>query len=155
MWLPYQRIKQRCVEDRLVEPWVEKTVEHGMTYGLSSAGYDCRIDQSVYVRAHGFELASTIEWFNLPNDLTLHPTDKSTWARRGLAVQNTVGEPGWRGHLTLELTNHSDDDIVVLEGMPICQMMFALLSEPTEKPYNGKYQDQRRGPVPAIFEKVD
>ncbi len=94
-------------------------------------------------------LASTIERFKMPNNLVGIVHDKSTWARRGIAVQNTVIEPGWEGWLTLELTNHGPEPVLLKRGMGISQILFHLLDEPTEIPYEGKYQDQERGPVAA------
>jgi len=79
--------------------------------------------------------------------------DKSTWARLGIAVQNTVIEPGWEGYLTLEITNHSRDRVTILRGSGIAQVIFQFLDLPSEKPYDGKYQDQARGPVAAIHEE--
>ena len=81
---------------------------------------------------------------------TVH--DKSTWARQGLAAQTTVIEPGWRGYLTLELTNHGYSDIILKDGMPIAQIIFWKMSEPTEIAYRGKYQDQPSGAQPALFD---
>lgn len=93
-------------------------------------------------------LASTIEHFTMPDDVLGEVKDKSSWARRGLAVQNTVIEPGWRGHLTLELTNHGDEGLTIHRGQPIAQIIFhQVLGLVT--PYDGKYQDQARGPQDA------
>lgn len=88
----------------------------------------------------------------MPIDLLGRVADKSTLARRGLAVQNTIIEPGWRGYLTLELSNHGRDAIEIVAGMPIAQIIFDVLDEPAERPYAGKYQDQRAGAVPARVE---
>jgi len=114
-----------------------------------------RIDQDVTIPPGGFALASTMEYFSMPDDVLGIVHDKSTWARRGLAAQNTVIEPGWRGWLTLELTNHLSADtgscIVLQAGMPIVQIIFHLVDNPVDKPYDGKYQDQPRGPVPAKY----
>src|ERR1700678_1313663 len=91
----------------IITPFYERTVENGLSYGLSSCGYDVRVAQDIMMNANEFmrfRLASTIEHFNMPNFLVGRVHDKSTWARRGLAVQNTIIEPGWRGHLTLELS---------------------------------------------------
>lgn len=154
MLLPYQDIQLRCQTMKMIDPYVESTVAFGMTYGLGPAGYDVRIAEHVYLPAGGFSLASTIESFNIPDDLLPLVVNKSTWARRGLSAFNTVAEPGWRGKsLTLELANHGPDDIVLKRGMPICQILFLMLRAPTEMPYNGKYQDQPAGPVPAIYDK--
>jgi dCTP deaminase len=124
-----------------------------MTYGLGPAGYDVRIDQYLTMVPGSSMLASTMERFQMPLDLLGRVTDKSTWARRFLTVQNTIIEPGWCGYLTLELTNHSDVDIHIMRGMPIAQIIFDVLDEPTEKPYMGKYQNQQSGPVAARLQK--
>jgi dCTP deaminase len=54
-----------------------------------------------------------------------------------LTVQNTVIEPGWRGYLTLELTNHGPNRLEIPAGSPIAQIIFEMLDEPTEQPYRG------------------
>ena len=128
------------------------------TYGLGPAGYDLRLDEvegyakgeRVFVLAPGqFVLASAMEQFQMPDDLLGVVHDKSTLARLGLAVQNTVIEPGWRGYLTLELTNHSDEPLTLIRGIGICQVIFHLLDAPSSVAYDGKYQDQERGPQGA------
>jgi dCTP deaminase len=88
----------------------------------------------------------------MPPDVIGFVHDKSSWARKGLAVQNTVIEPGWRGYLTLELTNHGRDALEITEGDPIAQIVFHYLDALTEQPYVGKYQDQGYGPQRAIEE---
>lgn len=91
---------------RPVEPFVERDVSYGRSYGLSVAGYDLRIAETVWVWPLWGRLASTVERFDMPNDVLGIIHDKSSNARRFLTVQNTVAEPGWRGYLTLELTRH-------------------------------------------------
>lgn len=153
MILPYQQIKARCFMYGLIQPWQERTVMNGKTFGLSSAGYDVRIAQTVVLSPGACELASTVERIDMQDDIIAQVADKSTWARRFLTVQNTIIEPGWEGFLTLELVNHSHELIVINEGDPIAQLIFMQLSEPTEKPYSGKYQNQPYGPQPAINEQ--
>ena len=129
------------------------------THGCSPAGYDLRLDrvkgayqlgEHLWRLAPGeFALASAIEEFQMPPDLLGVVHDKSSWARRGLACQNTVIEPGWRGFLTLELTNHSREPLCLRQGVGICQVIFHLLDEPTFHPYDGVYQDQAAGPQEA------
>lgn len=152
MILPYQHIRSRCQIDGLITPWSERTKEHGMTYGLGPAGYDVRIADSLMLFPGAFRLASTIERFNMPYDLIAQVCDKSTWARKGICVQNTIIEPGWHGYLTIELTNHSESAIEIKEGAPICQIIFFELAFPTYLPYQGKYQDQPNHAVEAIEE---
>jgi len=143
---------------RPVEPFIEATKMHGMTAGLSHCGYDIRIRDRVSLTSasddygnFSFRIASTLERFVMPNDVMGVVHDKSTWARRGLSVFNTVIEPGWSGWLTLELVNHSDDYLIIPAGAPIAQVIFHRLDEPTEG-YSGKYQDQPDRPVEAILE---
>lgn len=135
-----------------IKNMVERSHSNGMTYGLGPAGYDCRIDQTITVHPGKFELASTMEEFQIPDYLIATVHDKSTWARRGLAVQTTVAEPGWCGFLTLEISNHNALPITIERGSPICQILFHVLDRPTDRPYRGKYQHQPAEPVPAVLE---
>lgn len=143
-------------------PFSERAISNGMTYGLGPAGYDVRIAETVELgtqRTIGKTynmpravLASTVEHFNMPNDCIAYVKDKSTWARRFVLVQNTIIEPNWRGFLTLEITYEGDEGVVIEAGSPIAQIVFHKLDEPTEIPYDGKYQDQDAGPQMAILE---
>lgn len=143
-----------------------KAKGHGVSYGLTEAGYDIRIKQEVRFFGLGarkvevydpgnaattlpgrFALASAIEPFQMPNNLVGYVKDKSTWARRGLSVFNTVVEPGWKGHLTIELVYHGDGELVIPAGAGIAQVLFHRIEEPAS--YDGKYQGQADEPVPA------
>jgi dCTP deaminase len=148
--LAYQHIKERCRFNDLIHPWSERQIYEGMTYGLGPSGYDIRLAEPAFVPTGGFVLASSMERFTMPDDLVARVCDKSTLARRGLFVQNTIIEPGWRGFLTLELTAHVEINLPA--GTPIAQIVFDLLSAPTHLPYRGKYQDQPSGPVSAHME---
>lgn len=134
-----------------VSPFVERTLHEptGTTFGVSACGYDVRLDQEILLEAGDFKLASTFEYFMMPDDVVGVVHDKSTWARRGLAVQNTVIEPGWCGYLTLELTNHTKGTLLLPEGTPVAQILFHSLDQVTDSPYRGKYQNQERGPQSA------
>jgi dCTP deaminase len=144
MILPAQEIRKLR---GMVEPFCERTVQEGMSYGLSHAGYDVRIAESFWLHQDNrFMLASTIEKFEMPNDVVGMVHDKSSWARRGVSLFNTVIEPSWRGFLTLELAYHGRPDLFIEAGSPIAQIVFMRLTEPTEQPYSGKYQNQESGP---------
>lgn len=135
-----------------VEPvrpmYSQKLREHGVSYGLSEAGYDIRIKQDVTLYPfRRFTLASTVEQFQMPDDLVGIVHDKSTWARRGLSVFNTVIEPGWEGFLTLELVYHRWWPLHIPAGAGIAQVIFHQLDEPVA--YTGKYQGQPDEPVKA------
>lgn len=144
----------------------EKLKAHGTSYGLSEAGYDIRLKQdlvfqpqytplsiridnekSVYSR---FTLASAIEEFDMPPDLVGVVHDKSTWARQGVSVFNTVIEPGWKGFLTLEIVFHGNEPVHIPSGSGIAQVLFHQLQVSAE--YNGKYQNQKDEPVPSKWE---
>lgn len=154
MILPDFMIRERGI----FTPFHERSKQRGMSYGLSYAGYDVRIDLDNPIKAMRLEpgafiLASTIEHFDMPSNVLGIVHDKSTWARRGLAAQNTVIEPGWKGYLTLELTNHGPEPIVIEHGDPIAQIVLHLLAAPPESVYEGKYQNQEKGPQEARFEQ--
>lgn len=135
------------------------------SYGLSEAGYDIRIKQQIrfYIDHEGkrqvavegrwndepgrFTLASAIEEFQMPSSLVGIVHDKSTWARTGLSVFNTVIEPGWNGFLTLELVYNGDDDLIIPAGSGIAQVIFHSLCNAAL--YDGKYQNQEDRPVEA------
>lgn len=126
-----------------------KLKEHGVSYGLSEAGYDLRIKQAVTLHPFKrFALASTIEKFDMPQDLVAVVHDKSTWARKGLSVFNTVIEPDWRGWLTLELVYYGWKPLRIPAGAGIAQAIFHRIEEPASYG-NGKYQDQADRPVGA------
>lgn len=150
MILSAQSIRKRGI----FTPFCERAHAHGMTYGLGPAGYDVRIAETILLHPGDFRLASTLERFDMPDDVLGKVSDKSTWARRGVVVQNTIIEPGWRGYLTLEIFNHAPEELLVKAGMPIAQIILQLLDAPTEQPYVGKYQDQRAGAVEAILKST-
>jgi dCTP deaminase len=142
----------------MIAPFVERGVVRGMSFGLGPASYDIRIAESVTIEAGEFKLASTMEQFCIPNDVLIVVHDKSTWARRGLSVFNTIFDPGWGepgryAYATLELVNHGRETMTILHGDPIAQVVCHLLTETTTQPYGfngtGKYQNQERGPQGA------
>lgn len=137
----------------------------GASYGLGEAGYDITLAQDITffgspddcyqvddkpVKVGRFVIASAIEEFQMPNDLVGIVHDKSTWARKGLSVFNTVIEPGWRGFLTLELVYHGSGHLHLPKGVGIAQVIFH--STAMQAQYSGKYQDQPNEPVQAKHE---
>lgn len=137
----------------IITPFCERTVLNGMTFGLSSCGYDVRVAQEINLSSFNpFVLASTIEHFIMPTNVLGRVCDKSSWARLGLAVQNSIMEPGWEGFLTLELSCNSHNRLNIRKGAPIAQIVFDFLDESTESPYCGKYQNQGPNPQRSISE---
>lgn len=144
----------------LLSPCEEPGTFEGVSHGLGPAGYDLRlvlppdpdspVPRTIYFIEPGeFLLVAAAEHFTMPNDLVGVVHDKSSWARRGLTVQNTVIEPGWRGYLTLELVNHGPVQLPLIEGQGIAQVLFHRTDAPVLWPYDGKYQDQDYGPQAA------
>lgn len=152
---------------------------NGCSHGMSEAGYDIRIAEDITFHPGerkwwkpwnmqpsitrwrknaewsdptiigNFCLASTIEEFQMPSNLTGIVHDKSTWARRGLSVFNTVIEPGWKGFLTLELVFNGPDPIKIPSGTGIAQVIFHETRQHIT--YDGKYQNAKAGPQEAII----
>ncbi len=141
---------RKLYDTRPLTPMADmKLKEHGVSYGLSEAGYDLRIKQAVTLHPFKrFALASTIEKFDMPPDLVAVVHDKSTWARKGLSVFNTVIEPDGRGWLTLELVYYGWKPLRIPAGAGIAQAIFHRIEEPASYG-NGKYQDQADRPVGA------
>ena len=126
-----------------------KTQFNGVSHGLSEAGYDIRIKQSMWLHPfRRFRLASSFEHFDMPKNMIGIVHDKSTWARRGLSVFNTIIEPDWKGFLTLELVYHGIKPLHIRSGSGIAQVIFHQIQ--SEASYgDGKYQNQADQPVGA------
>jgi dCTP deaminase len=106
-----------------------------------------------------FVLGSTLERVRLPDDLVARLEGKSSLGRLGLLIHSTAGfiDPGWDGHVTLELSNVANLPITIYYGMKIGQLSFVQLTEPASAPYGSdglgsKYQGQR-GPTPSRYWK--
>jgi deoxycytidine triphosphate deaminase len=97
-------------------------------------------------------LAHTIEDFIMPDNVSAQVCDKSSFARVFVSAFNTFFDPGFEGNATLELVNLSPDVVEIKAGDPICQLVFSFLDQPTDRPYRGKYQHQKKAAQPAIFE---
>lgn len=170
--------------------------EHGVSHGLTEAGYDIRLKQDIrfyppdtkelwrlfakndfgdhlspldldrmkkahlgyttithpdgaeYTTIGRFLLASAVEEFHMPKNLTGVVHDKSTWARCGNSVFNTVIEPGWNGFLTLEIVHHGNDPVHLPAGAGVAQILFSQMK--VLGSYEGKYQNQPDKPVKAL-----
>ena len=84
-----------------------------------------------------FVLGRTVELLELPDDIVSRIEGKSSIGRMGLVVHATAGfvDPGFRGTLTLEITNFNSVPIVLRPGLPIAQLSFMALDRPAERPY--------------------
>jgi dCTP deaminase len=112
-------------------------------------------DEPFVLHPGEFVLASTFEVVTLPDDIAARLEGKSSLGRLGLLTHSTAGfiDPGFSGHVTLELSNVATLPITLWPGMKIGQLCFFRLSSPAEHPYGAsvhgsRYQGQR-GPTPS------
>jgi dCTP deaminase len=100
-----------------------------------------------------FVLGSTLETVTLPDDLAARVEGKSSLGRLGLLTHATAGfvDPGFSGHVTLELSNVATLPIMLWPGMKIGQLCFIKLASPAENPYGsaqyGSHYQGQRGPT--------
>ena len=157
--------------------------ERAISYGPSSYGYDITLSdefkviadpddvldpktitekhyrtfkskEPVLIEPQGFMLGASVERFKMPRNMIGLATNKSTYARLGLdASKTTVLEPGWEGTLTIELSNHGQNPMVVHPGEGILQVLFFKAADECELSYedrSGKYQLQSGVTIPRI-----
>ncbi len=112
-------------------------------------------DEPFVLHPGEFVLGSTLEVVTLPDDLAARLEGKSSLGRLGLLTHSTAGfvDPGFSGHITLELSNVATLPITLWPGMKIGQLCLLRLTSPAEHPYGSakvgsKYQGQR-GPTPS------
>lgn len=153
-----------------------------VSYGLSSYGYDARVapefkiftnvdtatidpknfTNDSFVERNGdicivppnsFALARTVEYFKIPKDVLVICLGKSTYARCGIIVNVTPLEPGWEGHVTIEISNTTPLPAKVYAGEGICQFIFLKGEQPCEISYadrSGKYMGQTGVTLPRM-----
>lgn len=91
-----------------------------------------------------FVLATTMEYFELPNNITAFVEGRSSLGRMGLFIQNAGWvDPGFKGEITLELFNANRCAIELKAGRRVGQLVFAEMDRDAINPYTGKYQGQR------------
>ena len=112
-------------------------------------------DEAFILHPGEFVLGSTYETVTLPDDIAARLEGKSSLGRLGLLTHSTAGfiDPGFSGHVTLELSNMATLPIKLWPGMKIGQLCFFRLSSPAMRPYGSgeyasRYQGQR-GPTPS------
>jgi dCTP deaminase len=112
-------------------------------------------DEAFVLHPGEFVLGSTYEVISLPDDIAGRLEGKSSLGRLGLLTHSTAGfiDPGFSGHVTLELSNVANLPIRLWPGMKVGQLCLFRLSSPAEHPYGSpvygsRYQDQR-GPTPS------
>jgi dCTP deaminase len=115
-------------------------------------------DEPFILHPNEFVLGQTLEWVELPDDLVARLEGKSSLGRLGLLIHSTAGyvDPGWKGNLTLELSNVANLPIALYRGMKIGQISFFKMSSAVERPYGSrelgsKYQGQSRPTESQFF----
>ena len=168
-------IKRMAKEHGMITPFEENQIRgNNISFGTSSFGYDSKISDEFKVFTNvnteivdpknfkptnfvtrkgpeciippnSFALASTVEKFKIPDDVLVICLGKSTYARCGIIVNVTPLEPGWTGHVTLELSNSTPLPAKVYANEGCCQFIFLKGNERPETTYadrKGKYMDQ-------------
>ena len=99
-----------------------------------------------------FVLATTMEYFELPDNLTAFVEGRSSLGRMGLFIQNAGWvDPGFKGEITLELYNANRCAIELKAGRRVGQLVFAKMDDHALNPYNGKYQGQTGATGSRVF----
>lgn len=102
-----------------------------------------------------FVLATTGEYFELPDNLTAFVEGRSSLGRMGLFIQNAGWvDPGFKGEITLELFNASAQAIELKVGRRVGQLVFAKMDQPALHSYSGKYQGQRGATGSKIYQDI-
>lgn len=181
--MPDHWIRQQAAENGMIDPFLEKQKRDGaISYGLSSYGYDARcsdefmiftnVDNAIVdpkdfsqqsfverttdvcvIPPNSFVLTRTVEYFRIPKDVLVICLGKSTYARCGLIVNVTPLEPGWEGHVTLEISNTTPLPAKVYANEGVAQFLFLKGSSPCEVSYSdrsGKYMGQTGVTLPKL-----
>jgi dCTP deaminase len=121
------------------------------------ASLEVHIADDVMLPAGCFLLGHTIQYVEVPSQLSCQLTGKSSLARLGLIIHTTAGwiDPGFCGQITLELCNVSDEKITLHTGDPIGQLVFQWLDRPATRPYGspglGSHYQGQRGTTPSYL----
>ena len=176
-------IKEMAKTHNMINPFEDKQVRGTkISYGLSSYGYDARVSnefkiftnvnseiidpknfkQNNFISKNGeeciippnsFVLSSTVEYFKIPNDVIVICLGKSTYARCGIITNVTPLEPGWEGHVTLEISNTTPLPAKIYANEGVAQFIFLKGNEKPDVTYadrNGKYMKQSGVTLPKI-----
>ncbi len=146
-------IQEMSTKHAMIKPFSSKLVKKGVSYGLSSYGYDIRVAnefkiftnvnsevidpknfstesfvdvkaKSILVPPNSFALARSVEYFKIPREVITICLGKSTYARCGIIVNVTPFEPEWEGHATLEISNTTPLPARIYANEGIAQIIF-------------------------------
>ena len=176
-------IKKMAEKYAMISPFENRQVRGDkISFGVSSFGYDARVSnefkiftnvnseivdpknfkptnfvtkkvEECIIPPNSFVLASTIEYFKIPNDVLVICLGKSTYARCGIIVNVTPLEPGWEGHVTLEFSNTTPLPAKIYANEGVAQFIFLKGNELPETTYadrNGKYMGQTGVTLPKV-----
>lgn len=128
----------------------------GMITMDSKIEYKTITTDSYLILPGQFVLATTMEYFELPDDLTAFVEGRSSLGRMGLFIQNAGWvDPGFKGEITLELFNANRCAIELKAGRRVGQLVFAKMDDHALEPYNGKYQGQKGATGSRVFMDKD
>ena len=152
-----EQIQPASIDLRLSDHFLKVNENTNEVIRLDSALQYEELNQSeIVIPPHSFLLATTREYIRLPNDLTAFVEGRSSIGRIGLFIQNAGWvDPGFEGTITLELYNANRLPIRLQEGRRICQLVFALMDQTADRPYQGKYQFQQRTTGSRISQEQD
>ena len=176
-------IKKMSKNHNMIFPFEENQVRgNKISFGLSSFGYDARVSNEFKVFTNvnsevidpknfkstnfitrsgneciippnSFALASTMEYFKIPDDVMVICLGKSTYARCGIIVNVTPLEPGWEGYVTLEFSNTTPLPAKIYANEGVAQFIFLKGNEKPNITYadrNGKYMKQKGVTLPKV-----
>jgi len=115
-------------------------------------------DERFIVHPGEFVLATTLEHVEIPDDLVARLEGRSSIGRLGIVIHSTAGyiDPGFKGTITLEISNLGRIAVALYPGMRICQIAFEEMSSPVSESYaikrTAKYQGQQTTTVSRLFE---
>ena len=133
MLLSAKEIRDRIrVGNLVIEPFREASIQ--------PASYDLAINKGIRIPSKAMRLVASLERVEMPFDVAGIIRTRSSYARKGLILGGGIVDPGFRGNLTLCLTNMSDEEIILEHGEQTVQMLFLLVISPAEM-YEGGYQD--------------
>ena len=141
MILSGRAIQERLLSggDLVIRPYAETCQQ--------PASYDLRIGENVILPSRTCTLVPSLEWVELPTDLAATLRCRSSFARRGVLLGGGFVDPGFRGQLTLCLTNMSPDPIALYKEDRVIQMILHMVGM-NDRLYEGRYQDSC-GVVPS------
>lgn len=152
-----QSIQPASIDCRLGDTFLE--IDSSAMSAISMSDeiiYRKVVKDSITIPAHSFILATTIEYIELPDNITAFVEGRSSIGRMGLFIQNAGWvDPGFKGKVTLELYNANSLPIILEKNRRICQFVFCFMDDHAETPYVGKYQGQKDTVGSRVFKDIE